>query len=354
MSAASRIASSSARPSIRDVARHAGVSAGCVSNVINGRRRQDDPIGRAVLQAVDELGYRRNTMASNLRRAQSRIIGLVIPDFENPFFAELVSQLERCAEATGYRIVATSSREDPGIEAREIDELAGWRVSGILLIPSMNSRARDLVAGAETPFVLLDRIFAGTNADAVGVDNAEASETVIHRLVGLGHRRILVAYLGDGIDNVAERLDGVRRAARDAGDGVTVDYLSTGTGVEGARWALAGYLDANPAPDAVFCLFNTATLAAYGLLLERGMEPGRRTALVGFDDSMWMAHVHPPVAAIVQPVREIAEAAWARILARIEGDDTPGQVLRLSCRLEPRGSLETHSEQRRSRGGTVA
>ena len=71
------------RPSIRDVARHAGVSPGCVSNVINGRRRSDDPIGRAVMEAVATLGYRRNTMASNLRRSQSRIIGLVIPDFEN-------------------------------------------------------------------------------------------------------------------------------------------------------------------------------------------------------------------------------------------------------------------------------
>ena len=88
MAVASTKAAGRARPSIRDVARCAGVSPGCVSNVINGRRRQDDPIGRAVLQAVDKLGYRRNTMASNLRRAESRIIGLVIPDFENPFFAE--------------------------------------------------------------------------------------------------------------------------------------------------------------------------------------------------------------------------------------------------------------------------
>lgn len=350
MTAASRGLRTSVRPSIRDVARHAGVSAGCVSNVMNGRRRQDDPIGRAVLQAVDELGYRRNTMASNLRRAQSRIIGLVIPDFENPFFAELVSQLERCAEATGYRIVAASSREDCDIEAREIDELAGWRVSGILLIPSVKSRAQALIAESATPFVLLDRIFAGTSADAVGVDNAEASEAVVHRLVGLGHRRILVAYLGGGIDNVTERLDGVRRASSDAGDGVTVDYLPTATSVEAARSALAGYLDSNPAPDAVFCLFNTATLAAYGLLLERGLEPGVKTALVGFDDSAWMAHVHPPVAAIVQPVRAIAEHAWARILARVEGDDSPGIIQRLSCVLEPRRSLETVSSTPRSRG----
>lgn len=330
---------SAVRPSIRDVAVRAGVSPGCVSNVINGRRRQDDPIGRAVLQAVDELGYRRNTMASNLRRSQSRIIGLVIPDFENPFFAELVAQLERCAEETSYRIVATSSREDPAIEAREIDELVGWRVAGVLLIPSLRSGAVETMRGSDTPFVLLDRMMPGSGLDAVGVDNAQASAAAMRRLIDLGHRRVVVAYLGDGIDNVGERLEGVRRAVADADGDISVTYLPTGGSVESAREALAGHLDSHPQPDAIFCLFNTATLAAYGVMQKRGLEPGRDIALVGFDDSAWMEHVYPPVAAIVQPVKEIAEAAWARLLARIEGQAEPGDIKRIACKLEPRGTL---------------
>lgn len=329
------------RPSIRDVARRAGVSAGCVSNVINGRRRQDDPIGRAVLQAVEDLGYRRNTIASALRRSQSRIIGLVIPDFENPFFAELVACLERCAERTHYRIVATSSREDPRTEADEIDELIGWRVAGILLIPSLGSRAGELARRGEAPFVLLDRMMSGSGIDAVGVDNAEASATVMRRLMALGHRRVLVAYLGDGIDNVAERLDGVRSAAAEAPSDVTVDYLPTGGSVESARAALTAHFDAGSRPHAIFCLFNTATLAAYGLLQERGLGPGPGIALVGFDDSAWMAHVHPPVAAIVQPVEEIAHAAWQRLLRRIEGEEGPADVTRVPCRIAERASLAT-------------
>ena len=339
MTAAITKLSAGARPSIRDVARRAGVSPGCVSNVINGRRRQDDPIGRAVLQAIDEIGYRRNTMASNLRRSQSRIIGLVIPDFENPFFAELVAQLELCAERTNYRIVATSSREDSDVEMREIDELIGWRVAGVLLIPSFKSRASELITHTDTPFVLLDRALQDVEVDTVGVNNTEASAEAMSALIASGHRRILVAYLGDGIENVADRLEGVRRAVDASAGTVTVDYLATGDCIEGARASLAAFLEAHPEPDAVFCLFNTATLAAYGVMQQQGLAPGAKTTLIGFDDSAWMAHVHPPVAAIVQPVRDIAEAAWARLLARIEHSVPPQGMLRVPCRIEARGSF---------------
>ncbi len=339
MSAVRSKARSRPRPSILDVARTAGVSPGCVSNVMNGRRRQDDPIGRAVLEAVEKLGYRRNTIASNLRRQHSRIIGLVIPDFENPFFAELVAQLERFAEETQYRIVATSSREDPKIEAREVDELIGWRVAGVLLVPSQATSPEDLLEGNETPFVLMDRIAPLEGFDCIGVNNAEASAEVMRRLIDLGHRRVLVVHLGKDVGNVRERLEGVKRAVSESGVRVEVNFLPTGGTVESARDKIDRYLEDHPDPTAIFSLFNPATLAAYGITQARDLDPGRKTALVGFDDSAWMAQVHPPVAAIVQPVREIAKNAWERLLARIEGGDGPGGIMRVGCRLEPRGTL---------------
>jgi len=328
-----------ARPSIRDVARHAGVSPGCVSNVMNGRRRQDDPIGRAVLEAIETLGYRRNTIASNLRSSQSRIIGLVIPDFENPFFAELVARLERCAEATNYRIVATSSREDPAIETREIDELVSWRIAGILMIPALTSKVEAIARYRDTPFVLLDRVPQGLPFDGIAVDNENASAAVTRRLIELGHRRILVAYLGEGIDNVAERLDGVRRGVAESDRDVAVSYLSTGGTVESAAQSIERYLDEHEAPTAIFCLFNLATLAAYGVAQARGLRVGHDLALVSFDDSAWMAHVHPPVAAIAQPVAQIAERAWERLLSRIEGGTDSSGIARVKCHLEPRATL---------------
>jgi LacI family transcriptional regulator len=312
--------------SIKDVAERAGVSPGSVSNVLNGKRRKDDPIGRAVLEAVKALDYRPNPMASSLRRADSRIIGLVIPDFQNPFFAELVSALEQSAEATGYRIVATSSRETVDIEAREIRELLGWRVAGLLLAPTIGSRnAETQLAAQAVPSVIVDRVSEGLPMDGVGVDNAVATGAVMRDLIGLGHRRILVAYFDDAVGNVAERLAGV--------------YLACGPSVETAGAALENYLSAHPVPSAFFCLYNTATLAAYAAIARRGLAAGRDVALAGFDDSAWMAQMTPPIAAIVQPVQAIAQKAWELLMARIGGEQGPPRVERLACSFERRGTL---------------
>ncbi len=327
------------RPSIRDVARSAGVSPGCVSNVINGRRKQDDPIGRAVHEAIEKLGYRRNTIASNLRRSQSRFIGLVIPDFENPFFAELVAQLEQQAEGTQYRIVATSSREDPEIELRELDELAGWPVAGILLVPSMDSRCKPVIQTSDKPVVVIDRIIPDSDLDVIAVDNFEASAEGMRRLLELGHRRILIAYLDDGIVNVDERLAGVRAAAAQHSDELEVNFLATGPDVEGARQRIGDLLDENPGTTAIFCLFNSATLAAYGAAQARNLRLGQGLALLSFDDSTWMSQVQPAVAAIIQPVAEIARQAWERILTRIDAETEPAGIVRVRCELSQRETL---------------
>ncbi|MCR4267204.1 LacI family DNA-binding transcriptional regulator [Nitratireductor sp. ZSWI3] len=326
--------------SIRDVAQRAGVSPGSVSNVLNGKRRRDDPIGRAVLEAVKALDYRPNAIASSLRRAESRVIGLVIPDFQNPFFAELVAELERCAEETGYRIVATSSRESADVESREIRELLGWRVAGLFLAPTAGSTyGREHLADQDVPSVIVDRVFEKDLIDGVGVDNAEATEAVMRELIELGHRRILVAYFDDAVSNVAERLDGVRRAAMRRDGPLHVDYLACGPTVESALAAFEKHFDANPVPTAIFCLFNTATLAAYSITRKRGLEAGRDVALVGFDDSAWLAHMTPPIAAIVQPVQVIARRAWSMLMGRIGGGLGPARTERVSCRFERRGTM---------------
>ena len=101
---------------------------------------------------------------------------------------------------------------------------------------------------------------------------------------------------------------------------------------------------------------NTATLAAFSVAQERNLGIGRDVALVGFDDSAWMAHFYPPVAAIVQPVEALAEAAWRRLLSRIEEGAAPAGTLRLPCQLEPRGTLvaaRTHIRSAGRNGGAV-
>jgi LacI family transcriptional regulator len=326
------------RPSIRDVAARAGVSPGCASNVLNMRRRQDDPIGRAVLAAVADLGYRANSMAANLRRVNSRFVGVVLPDFENPFFGALLSALERCAEASGYRLTAATSRDDPAIEAREVEELLGWRVAGLLIAPTLGSLP-DAFAGAGVPMVVVDRVAGSSGADEVSVDNEAAAHDVTARLIALGHRHILIAFSDPLVLNMSERIKGVEAAVAASGHNVKLERLHCGWTVESSDQAFAAHLATTAVPTAVFTLHNLATLAAYGAVQRRGLVPGRDLALVSFDDSAWMAHMHPAVAAVAQPVDAIAKAAWARLMARIEGIKGPPEKLRIACRLFERGTM---------------
>jgi LacI family transcriptional regulator len=329
-------ANRSHRPSIRDVARRAGVSAACASNVLNRRRRQDDPIGLAVLAAVADLGYRANTMAANLRRINSRLVGVVLPDFENPFFGALLSALEREAEASGYRLTAASSRDDPAIEAREVAELLGWRVAGLLLVPTLGGTAA-LSARGEVPVVVVDRVTGAGRTDEVSVDNDAAARAVTERLVALGHRHILLAASDPQVPNVAERIRGAEAAAGPAG--ATIEVLPCGWTVASAEAAFRRRFAEGPVPTAVFTLNNLAALAAYGAARRRGLTPGIDLALASFDDSAWMAHMHPAVAAVAQPVEAIAAAAWDRLTARIDGDDGAAVSDRVPCRFIERGTL---------------
>ncbi len=327
------------RSSILDVARLAGVSPGSVSNVINGRRRQDDALGQAVLRAAAALDYRADTFAANLRRGQSGIIGLVIPDFENPFFAELVATLEDCAEASHLRLFTASSRGREPLERRNLRELAGWRAQGLILAPARGDAACEAaLLGLGVPAVLLDRVGGSTGLDSVGVANADAAAEVTRALIALGHRRILVAHLGDGVNNADDRQAGVRAALGPSPQAEAV-FVTCGPTVATSRAALDAHLAAAPAPTAVFCLNNLAALAAYGALTGVGLRPGHEVALVSFDDSAWMGEMVPPVAAVVQPVAAMARAAWDLLMARIEGQRAPVTRTRLPCRFERRGTM---------------
>lgn len=325
------------RASLRDVAAQAGVSVASASNVLNFRRSRDDGIGLAVLAAARELGYRADAMAANLRRATSRLVGVILPDFENTYFGTLLSALEHEANISGYRLTVATSRDDAAIERREIGALLDWRVAGFLVAPTVRGLPDGLKA-AGVPFVVVDRVSGDPGTDEVGAENEGACRDVAERLVALGHRRILVAHSDPLVLNMAERLRGVERAVGE-GAAVTLERLACGWTIESANAAFERRLTEGPLPSAIIALNNLTCLAAWGAAVRRGLVPGRDLALVGFDDVAWMEQVTPPVAAIEQPVTEIATIAWTRLMARIDGDDVAATSTRISCCLKARGTI---------------
>ena len=324
-------------PSIRAVASRAGVSTATVSNVLNARRSVAPELAARVHSAVQELGYIADLGASRLRSRKSSIAGVLVPDIANPFFGAFVSTLEAAARRDGYDLLIVSSGGDPVQEAARLRALLTWRPAGVIVIPCDDTLAARCVASAAgVPIVAADRVPGGEPIDRVAVDNAAIAAEVTRHLIAGGRRHILVAAAHMAISNVQERCDGVRAAA--AGSDVTVEIIEVGHAIAESRARLAARLSVGPRPDALFTLNNLATLGALDALAAAGLAVPGDIALAGFDDEPWMHVVSPPLTAVRQPVEQMGLAAWARLMARVAGDTSPPQQVRLACSLEIRAS----------------
>ncbi len=309
---------------INDVARMAAVSPGTVSNVLNGRRSQEDVIATAVFRAVKTLNYRVNEAASNLRLRQSRIIGMVVPDLRNPFFSRLIDSAQRIVGLDGYRLFVTSSRESVKVEIDEIASFVRWKVAGLLVAPSGDGRRyRKANALDEVPCVILDRVPSGCAFDSVSVDDAAACTAGIERLANTGHRRILLTYVDTKAPNLALRIDACERAADRLGLELLRESCPAIDSPEAQQLSdhrIARVLNRKCAPDALFSLSIITTRQALRVLGQSGRRIPEDVSLLGFDDSQWLESLHPGIDAIAQPVEAMAEAGWQALVARLQTD----------------------------------
>ena len=177
---------------IRDVARLANVSVATVSNALNNAERVSPELLARVRAAVDKLGYAPDAAARSLRKGASRLIGLIVGDITNPFFADLFEAVEDAAAARGYLVLLLNSNERVEREEAHLRMLRSQRIDGLILAPtgavSMNRAA--LLAALEIPVVLVDRAMDGLGYDAVVLDNHSAGHAATSYILGHGHRRI--------------------------------------------------------------------------------------------------------------------------------------------------------------------
>lgn len=328
------------RPTILDVAQEAGVSAATVSNVLNERRNVDSTLARRVHDVVKRIGYRVDPVAANLRRGKPFLVGLVVPDFSNPFFGELVGHIERLAERDGYRLTVMSSREDADLQTSRIQALSDWRAAGLILVSvggAASSRAALNEAGLPTVFV--DRPAIDENFDSVIVDNAKVSGEALGCLVEAGHRRILIAASSKRVPNMADRVRGALDMAERLGVAESVEVLECGASGADAHGVLGERLEKSPRPTAVLTLYNIATLETLRVLNDLRLDIPDDVSVIGFDDAPWMEVSRPPLTAVGQPVQKLADTAWTRLVERIDGKDLTTETKSLPCSLIKRASV---------------
>lgn len=315
-----------------DVARRAGVSVATVSHVLNGTRPVRPDTRRAVLEAIDELGYTPNTLARSLVTARTRSIGLAVSAISNPYFTEILQGVEAGALAHGYSLLIADPHDDPAHERTVVQLLHERRVDGVIVAPSAEPAALvEYLARHEVPAVFLDRLI-GDGHDQVCAESACHVEELVLHLADLGHTRIgLVAGL-PGLSTTVERIAGYRAGLGRRGLPYRAGLLADGhSEARGAQEATHRLLATPEPPTAIITANNAMTIGALRALREAGRRVPDDLALVCFDDFSWADVFSPGLTAISQPSREIGSTAVRLLLDRLENPARPPRTVRLPC-----------------------
>ncbi|HEU0222660.1 MAG TPA: LacI family DNA-binding transcriptional regulator [Paracoccaceae bacterium] len=328
------------RVSIRDVAEAAGVSAATVSKVLRGDVSVKQSNRLLVSRVVHELGYRADPLAANLRRGQRSLIGVIVPEFENPFFGGVVSALEGLADAEGMTLVAMSSWESAQREAELIWKMSDWRVAGLVIAPvSSSGAAARLLRKCDLRATLIDRADPDGSFDFVSSDDRKAAAEVARHLVAAGHRRILLVGSSPTISNIRARIEGFRDEALRLAPSTRIDIAYCGLDRAGIERMIAAEIARLPRPTAIFSLYAPGLTATLATCRDQGWRCPQDVSLVSFDDADWLACLDPAIAAVAQPVREIGLEAMRLLLARIRSGSGPPETRRLACTFRKRGSI---------------
>lgn len=317
---------------IYDVAALAGVSPATVSRVFNGTNVSPEKAD-AVRAAAEQLKFVPNRTARTLRRQSSEVIGLIIPDIENPYFTEMARGVEDVASEAGYSVVLCNSDAALEKEATYLDIAVAEHMSGVIIATASHKTRLDGILATGRPVVAVDRHTA-YDIDGVVMANLSSGASATQSLVDAGYRRI--AYIGgpEHIDTAAERAAGWRQALTAAGRNPDADLLRFATfRVEGGRAAMEELLALPEPPDAVVAGNNLIGVGAIQVLTEHGLTPPAvGVAVIG---SLPFTTLSPSAVTVVRlPARQMGVTAANMLLERIRGDEQPARTVVLRSELQ--------------------
>ncbi len=314
-------------PTINDVAERAGVSKSLVSLVMRGSPNVSDARRAAVLEAADELGYRPNAVARSLVRQRTGVIGVVLSDLHNPFFADVADGIEEEATGTGYRALLTSGFLDSGRETVAVETLLELRVDGLILLGNVGDIDRLGRAARHLPLVLMNRESTPPDVDSVRDDDRAGIEMLVAHLTQLGHRDITLVSAGDAAGGPA-RLGGYRDAMTRRGLDDSIRVVEGSFTHEAGRRAMREILDTGPIPTAILAPNDFAALGILEVADERGVRVPDDVSVTGYDNLEIARMQRLDITTIEQPAEDLGRTAVALLVERIEeGRTEPRQAV---------------------------
>ncbi|WP_322907251.1 LacI family DNA-binding transcriptional regulator [Paenibacillus campi] len=309
------------KPSIFDVARQSGLSVVTVSRVLNGVSTVREKNRLKVLEAIRKLDYRPNAAARSLARGRTGTIGLIVTTLQDSFFDSVAKEINDLLAAEGYYLAISVSR---GLDADgQHYMIQEDRLDGLMLLAPLEEAGfvREMKA-RNMPYVLIDNQQSAYVAEAVQIDNYSGGYAAGRHLLEQGHQRIAHLCGEELYRSTRERRRGFVQALHEAGmEPMLIEQgeYSIGFGYAAARrWLAAGEL-----PQAVFAGDDYIALGLINAVLEAGLSVPGDISVIGYDDQVIAAELHPLLTTIRQPADIIASAAVTQILRKINDPTQP-------------------------------
>jgi DNA-binding LacI/PurR family transcriptional regulator len=308
---------------LREVAALAGVSVKTVSNVVHDYVHVSPATRERVQQAIEELRYRPNLSARNLRRGHTGLIALAVPEIDFPYFAEVANHIVREAERRGWTVLIDQTDGRADREEQVLTGLSGHLIDGVIFSPLASGRRALEARPDDLPMVLLGERVSHPSTDHVGIDNVAAAKEVVLHLAAQGRTRIAAigAQRRRGSATARLRARGYRAGLKAAGLPVDESLLMTTASyhrADGAA-AMSRLLSLRQPPDAVFCFNDLMAFGALRSLRDHHVAVPTEVALVGFDDVEECAYSTPSLTSVRPDKAAIAATAVDLLAQRISG-----------------------------------
>lgn len=321
---------------ILDVAAKAGVSSATVSRVLNNKGNVTPKTKEKVMKVIQEMGYQPNAVAKSLRSQKTLAIGVIVPDINNSYYADIIKGIEKKAYANKYKVIICDTENNKEKELEFINLLMNKTVDGMILVtPLLSDEEICHFADKNYSIGIVGRYIEHANIPCVFTDNVKFSKEVVCHLVEQGHREIaFVSGYADAVDSY-ERLEGYLKALREHKLPFHPESIENGNfNEQGGYEAMKRLFEKRVRFTAIYAANDEMALGIYRFCAEHGIKIPEQLAVVGVDNNRVSRYITPKLSTVEQPTMMMGKTIVEKLIYRLEHDEILDErVVKLDSRL---------------------
>lgn len=317
------------KTTILDVAERSGFSKSTVSLALQGSEVLRKATREQILSVAEEMGYSSNAIARSLKTGVSHLIGLVVPDILNPYFADVSQRIEKYAYKAGFDLMISTTDLELEREKLCIDRMVERRLDGaIMFLGKVEQLEKHLLNLRKNhfPCILIGPSKRNVEIDSIFVNQETGTYSAIEHLVKMGHRNIIfICGMVPEHDDISERINGYKKALADHNIDFNEDLMiNCGFEIEDGYRAALDLFKARPRPTAIFALNDLLAIGVIRGAIDAGLKVPEDVSVVGVDNISLGRFVQPSLTTVATPIKEIASSTVKLLIRRIKNKQWEG------------------------------